>query len=97
LLTRKIERIKVKPSNISTKDPLEAIEDAVVEADQTSVTPETQNKVHWQKESRCSRRTKSINSDGSMQTLTLYSKFIDILPNKRKRKDNVFFLSYKPP
>jgi len=26
-----------------------------------------------------------------------YAKFMELLPNKRKRKDGVFFLSYKPP
>jgi len=58
LLIRKIEGVQVKPLNvtltlayISIKNPLEVVEDAVVEADKTFITSETQKKVHWQKES----------------------------------------------
>ncbi|KAK2426935.1 hypothetical protein QL285_025554 [Trifolium repens] len=29
--------------------------------------------------------------------LILYVKFMEFLPNKRKKKDDVFFLSFKPP
>ncbi|PNX64406.1 hypothetical protein L195_g054002 [Trifolium pratense] len=34
---------------------------------------------------------------GAWEHLILYVKFMEFLPNKRKKKDDVFFLSYMPP
>jgi hypothetical protein len=34
---------------------------------------------------------------GSWEHLILYMKFVDFLPNKRKKKDDMFFLTYMPP
>ena len=43
----------------------------------------------------------SLNSKGlavgAREHLLLCMKFMEFLPNKRKKKDNVFFLSYMPP
>ena len=65
------------------------------------VTSETQKKTHLLQESLCSLRRMSTDSEillmGACEHLPLYAKFMNILPNKRKRKEDVFFLSYKPP
>jgi hypothetical protein len=34
---------------------------------------------------------------GAWEHLILYTKFMDFLPNKRKKKDDMFFLTYMPP
>ena len=34
---------------------------------------------------------------GAWEHLILYTKFMDFLPNKRKKKDDIFFLTYMPP
>ncbi|KEH29413.1 hypothetical protein MTR_4g036475 [Medicago truncatula] len=105
LLIRKIEEIQVKPSNFtltltyrSINKPLEVVEDAMVEADKTL---ETQKKTHLLQESWCSVRRTSTYPEilmmGACEHLLLLAKFMEFLLNKRKMKDDVFFLSYKPP
>ena len=48
-----------------------------------------------------SLRWESLNSKGltvsTWEHLLLYAKFMDFLPNKRKKKGDVFFLTYLPP
>jgi hypothetical protein len=34
---------------------------------------------------------------GAWEHLILYAKFMDFLPNKRKKNDDMFFLTYMPP
>ncbi|KEH36377.1 hypothetical protein MTR_3g117535 [Medicago truncatula] len=54
-----------------------------------------------QMDARHSLRWESINSKRSTVTaweyLIFYAKFMKFLPNKRKKKDDIFFLSYLPP
>jgi len=105
LLIRKIEGIQVKPTNCtlpltnrSINKALEVVEDAIEEADKTI---ETQKKTHLLQDSQCSLKRTSIDSEilliGACEHLSLYDKFMNISPNKRKRKEDAFFLSYKPP
>jgi len=48
-----------------------------------------------------SLRWESLNSKGltvsAWEYLILYVKFMEFLPNKRKKKDDIFFLSFLPP
>ncbi|KEH29547.1 hypothetical protein MTR_4g045603 [Medicago truncatula] len=48
-----------------------------------------------------SLRWESLNSKrstmGAWEYLILYAKFMEFLPNKMKKKDDIFFLSYLPP
>jgi hypothetical protein len=48
-----------------------------------------------------SQRWESLNSKrlpvGAWDTLLLCAKFMEFLPNKRKKKDDIFFLSFLPP
>ena len=48
-----------------------------------------------------SLRWESLNSKcltvGAWEYLILCAKFMEFLPNKRKKKDDIFFLSYLPP
>ena len=54
-----------------------------------------------QMDSRLSIRWESLNSKGltvsALEHLLLCYKFMEFLPNKRKKKDDIFFLSYLPP
>ena len=54
-----------------------------------------------QMDARPSLRWESLNSKGltvrSWEHLLLCYKFMEFLPNKRKKKDDVFFLTYLPP
>jgi hypothetical protein len=56
---------------------------------------------HLNKELYSSLRWESAYSKslvvGASEHLILYAKFMEFLPNKRKKKDDVFFLSYMPP
>ena len=48
-----------------------------------------------------SLRWESVNSKGltvsAWEYLILYAKFMEFLPNKRKKKGDIFFLSFLPP
>ena len=52
-------------------------------------------------DSRPSLRWESLNSKGltvgAWEYLILCAKFMEFLPNKRKKKDDIFFLSYLSP
>ncbi|AES70658.2 hypothetical protein MTR_3g060830 [Medicago truncatula] len=52
-------------------------------------------------DARPSLRWESLNSKrktvSAWEYLILYAKFMEFLPNKRKKKDDIFFLSYLPP
>ena len=54
-----------------------------------------------QMDARPSLRWESLNSKGltvrAWEHLLLCYKFMEVLPNKRKKKDNIFFLTYLPP
>ena len=54
-----------------------------------------------QMDARPSLRWESLNSKGltvrSWEHLLLCYKFMEFLPNKRKKKDDIFFLTYLPP
>ena len=54
-----------------------------------------------QMDARPSLRWESLNSKGltvrAWEHLLLCYKFMEFLPNKRKKKDDVFFLTYLPP
>jgi hypothetical protein len=54
-----------------------------------------------QMDARPSLRWESLNSKGltvrAWEHLLLCYKFMEFLPNKRKKKDDIFFLSYFPP
>jgi len=54
-----------------------------------------------QMDARPSLRWESLNSKGftvgAWEYLILCAKFMELLPNKRKKKDDIFFLSYLPP
>ena len=54
-----------------------------------------------QMDARPSLRWESLNSKGvtvsACEHLLLCYKFMEYLPNKRKKKDDIFFLSYLPP
>ena len=80
------------------------VNDVVVQEEEPSanfVISETQNKTHLLQESQCHlRRTRTYSRKekiGAWEHLIHLTKFMEFLPNKRKKKDNVFFLSYKPP
>ena len=110
-LIGKLESIQVQPSTVnltladgSTKNSDEVMNDVVVQEENPSsnfVTSENLNKNHLLQESQChlgrtitySRKAKI----GAREHFLILAKFMEFLPNKRKRKDEVFFLSYKPP
>jgi len=54
-----------------------------------------------QMDARPSLRWESLNSKGlivgAWEYLILCAKFMKFLPNQRKKKDDIFFLSYLPP
>ncbi|KEH22882.1 hypothetical protein MTR_7g061620 [Medicago truncatula] len=54
-----------------------------------------------QMDARPSLRWESLNSKRSTMSaweyLILYAKFMEFIPNKRKKNDDIFFLSYLPP
>ena len=62
---------------------------------------ESKKECHLKKEHYSSLKWESAYSKslvvGAQKNLTLYVKFMQFLPNKRKKKDDVFFLSYMPP
>ncbi|KAK2361819.1 hypothetical protein QL285_086932 [Trifolium repens] len=62
---------------------------------------ELEEKDHLPKKHQPSSRLESTHSMslfvGAWGHLILYAKFMEFLPNKRKKKDDVFFLSFKPP
>ena len=62
---------------------------------------ELEEKDHLPKKHQPSSRLESAHSMsllvGAWGHLILYAKFMKFLPNKRKKKDDVFFLSFKPP
>ncbi|CAJ2660684.1 unnamed protein product [Trifolium pratense] len=62
---------------------------------------ESKKECHLKKEHYSSLKWKSTYYQGlavrGWGHLTLYVKFMEFLPNKRKKKDDVFFLSYMPP
>jgi hypothetical protein len=110
-LIRKLERIQVQPSIItltsvggSSKNSDGQVNDVVVQEEKLSsnfVTSKIEKKIQWQQESQCSLRRTNIYSRSlkieAGEDLLLYDKFMEFLPNKIKRKIDVFFLSYKSP
>ncbi|KAK2395289.1 hypothetical protein QL285_057034 [Trifolium repens] len=62
---------------------------------------ELEEKDHLPKKHQPSSRLESAHSMslfvGAWGPLILYAKFMEFLPNKRKKKDDMFFLSFKPP
>ena len=56
---------------------------------------------HVQMNTYPSLRWESLNSKGVTESaweyLILYAKFMEFLPKKRKKKDDIFFLSFLPP
>ena len=110
-LIGKLESILAQPSAVnltlvegSIENSDGVVNDVVVQEEKPSsnfVTSETQNNNHLLQESNCHlRRTNTYSSKaniGAREHLTLLAKFMEFLSNKRKRKDDVFFLSYKPP
>ena len=56
---------------------------------------------HVQMDACPSLRWESLNSKGltvsAWEYLILYAKFMEFLPNKRKKKGDIFFLSFFPP
>ncbi|KAK2388885.1 hypothetical protein QL285_062522 [Trifolium repens] len=62
---------------------------------------ELEEKDHLPKKHQPSSRLESTHSMslfvGAWGHLILYAKFMEFLPNKRKKKDDVFFLSFMPP
>jgi len=91
--------------DITIKHPLGVVEDVVVQVDKTFfptnfVALKIESKIHLQQESHCSIRMKNTNSEnllsGTCTHWLLYENFMKFLPNKWKRKDDTFFLSYKP-
>ncbi|KAK2384508.1 hypothetical protein QL285_071848 [Trifolium repens] len=62
---------------------------------------ELEEKDHLPKKHQPSSRLESAHSTslfvGVWGLLIPYVKFMEFLPNKRKKKDDVFFLSFKPP
>ncbi len=62
---------------------------------------EVEEITHVQMDARPSLRWESLNSKGftvgAWEYLNLCAKFMEFLPNKRKKKDDIFFLSYLPP
>ncbi len=56
---------------------------------------------HVQMNTYPSLRRESLNSKGVTESaweyLILYAKFMEFLPNKRKKKGDIFFLSFLPP
>ena len=56
---------------------------------------------HVQMNTYPSLRWENLNSKGltmsAWEYLILYAKFIEFLPNKRKKKDDIFLLSFLPP
>jgi len=54
-----------------------------------------------QMDARSSLRWESLNSKGltvgAWEYLFLSAKFMEFLPNQRKKKEDIFFLSYLPP
>ena len=57
--------------------------------------------IHVQMNTYPSLRWESLMSKGltvnAGEYLILYAKFMEFLPNKRKKKDDIFFLSFLPP
>jgi len=62
------------------------------------VTLKTQKKIHLLQQSQCSfRKTRTyseIQVIGACEHSPLYAKFMNILPNKKKRKEDMLYLSY---
>jgi hypothetical protein len=62
---------------------------------------ELEEKDHLPKKHQPSSRLESTHSMslfvGAWGHLILYAKFMEFLPNKRKKKDDMFFLTYMPP
>ncbi|KAK2386678.1 hypothetical protein QL285_060541 [Trifolium repens] len=60
-----------------------------------------EEKDHLPKKNQPSSRLESAHSMslfvGAWGHLILYVKFMEVLPNKRKKKDDAFFLSFRPP
>jgi len=57
--------------------------------------------IHVQMNTYPSLRWESLMSKGltvnAGEYLILYAKFMEFLPNKRKKKGDIFFLSFLPP
>ena len=110
-LIGKLKSILEQPSTInltlaegSIKNSDGVVNDVVVQEEEPPanfVISETQNKIHLLQESQCRLRRTSTYSKkakiGAWEHLILLTKFMEFLPNKRKKKDDVFFLSFKPP
>jgi len=92
------EHLKNKSTNIEEK-PLVRCVDLYLTMETRSI--EMEENIHLQKETHSSLSWESSNSKGltvgAWEYLTLCAKFMEFLPNKRKKKDDIFFLSYLPP
>jgi hypothetical protein len=107
----KLKSIQAQPSTVnltlaegSIKNPDGVVSDVMVQEEKPASnfgTSKTQNKTHLLQESQWHLRRTSTYSRkakiGAREHLLLLAKFMEFLLNKRKRKDDVFFLSYKPP
>jgi len=92
------EHLKNKSSNIEEK-PLVRCVDLYLTMETRSM--EMEEKIHLQKETHSSLKWEVTISRsllvGAWDHLLLSYKFMEFLPNKRKKKDDVFFLTYFPP
>ena len=108
----KLESILEQPSTVNLtleegsikKNPDVVVNDVMMQEEKPSssfVISETQNKTHLRQESQCHlRRTSTFSSKakiGAQNNIILLEKIMQFLLNRRMKKDDVFFLSYKSP
>jgi len=102
LLIEKLEIIEAQPStvNLTLIEGLIKNSDGVVNDVVVKEESLQQNKTHLMQEFQCHLKRTSTYfikaKIGAWEHLLLLAKFMEFLPNKRNRKDDVFFPSYMP-
>ena len=95
---RKLVQMEIECHKVVVEEnPKVRSADIFLKSEQTGVEEITR----VQMDARPSLRWESLNSKGltvrAWEHLLLCYKFMEFLPNKRKKKDDIFFLTYLPP